>query len=130
MKKTFDNVGVHQVQAHVIELSPEALAIEVQEIRTDVKAWLRKSFDLTREQDQQLEILPEDFTSYLAESIAHQYEQRQAVPFFKEAKADKDSDDLKEIIISGKNQVTYIPDDPSKVAVPDFGIWIRYNRVL
>src|SRR5690606_20490893 len=98
MKQIFDNDGVAKVQASVVGLPAAELAAEVTYIRTDFKGWMRKCFDLHPNQEQQLDIMPEDFALRLANAIADHYEQRVPVQFYKETRAEDDKKDFKDLI--------------------------------
>lgn len=128
MKKIFDNEGVAQVQTSIVGLPAAELAAEVNHIRTDFKGWIRKWFDLHPNQEQQLDIMPEDFALRLANAIADHYEQRIPVQFYKETRAEDDKKDFKDLILQGMDQVTYSLGSTSSVAVPELAIWIRYKQ--
>src|SRR5690606_34828418 len=101
MKQNFDNAGVAQVQTSTIALPAAELAAEVTYIRTDFKGWMRERFDLHPNQEQQLEIMPDDFAQRLANAIADHYEQRIPAQFYKETRAEDDNKDLKDLILNG-----------------------------
>lgn len=128
MKPNFDNAGVAQVQASVVGLPASELTAELTLVRADLKAWMREHFDLTTSQDQQLDLMPADFTARLANAIADRWEQRIVVPFYKETSAKGNSNDLKDLIINGQNQLTYTLGSSPSVAAPELSIWIRYQN--
>jgi len=128
MKQLFDNAGVAQVQTSTIALPAAELATEVAYIRSDFKGWMRDKFDLHPNQEQQLAIMPDDFTQRLAHAIADRYQQRTPVQFYKETRAEDDNKDLKDLILNGMDQVTYTLGSELSVAIPDLAIWIRYKR--
>ena len=127
MKPNFDNAGVAQVQASVVGLPASELADELAQVRADFKAWMREHFDLTTSQEQQLDLMPTDFTARLANAIADRWEQRIVVPFYKETSAKGNSNDLKDLIINGQNQLTYTLGSNPSVTAPELSIWIRYQ---
>lgn|SRR5690606_23189795 len=127
MKPNFDNAGVAQVQASVVGLPASELADELAQVRADFKAWMREHFELTTSQEQQLDLMPADFTARLANAIADRWEQRIVVPFYKETSAKGDGNDLKDLIINGQNQLTYTLGSSPSVAAPELSIWIRYQ---
>ncbi|WP_146113651.1 hypothetical protein [Sphingobacterium gobiense] len=118
------------MQTSTIELPAAELATEVAYIRSDFKGWMRDKFDLHPNQEHQLEIMPDDFAQRLANAIADHYEQRVAVQFYKETRAEDDNKDLKDLILNGMDQVTYTLGSEPSVAVPELAIWIRYKRTI
>jgi len=130
MKYSFDNTGVAQKQASVVALPDAELQAEVDFIRTDFKGWMRESFDLLPHQDQQLDIMPADFTLRLANAIADHFEKRTMVQFNKETRANENSDDLKELILFGLDEITFTLGSTPEVLVPDLAIFIRYKQNL
>lgn len=128
MKYTFDNCGVGQKQASVVVLPDAELRAEVDFIRTDFKGWMRESFDLLPHQDQQLDIMPADFTFRLANAIADHFEKRTTVQFNKETRADENSDDIKELILFGLDEITFTLGSTPDVLVPELAIFIRYKQ--
>lgn len=128
MKQNFDNAGVAQVQTSIIGLPAAELAAKVTYIRTNFKGWMRESFDLHPNQEQQLEMMPEYFAERLANAIADHYEQRIPVQFYKETRAEDDKKDFKDIILQGMDQVTYTLGSTPSVAIPELAIWIRYKQ--
>ncbi|NGM67329.1 hypothetical protein [Sphingobacterium sp. SGR-19] len=130
MKYTFDNSGVGQKQASVVALPDAELRAEVDFIRTDFKGWMRESFDLLPHQDQQLDIMPADFTFRLANAIADHFEKRTMVQFNKETRANENSDDLKELILFGLDEITFTLTSTPSVLVPELAIFIRYKQNL
>lgn len=128
MKKQFDNAGVADVQALIVALPPAELAAEVTYVRTDFKGWMHERFALHPNQEQQVAIMPEDFASRIANAIAAHYEKRIPVQFYKETRAEDDSNDLKDLILNGLDQVTYTLGSTPGVTVPELAIWIRYKR--
>ncbi len=130
MKYSFDNTGVAQKQASVVGLPDAELGAEVTFIRTDFKGWMRESFDLLPHQDQQLDIMPADFTFRLANAIADHYEKRMIVQFNKETRTNKDRDDVKELILFGLDEITFTLTSTPSVLVPELAIFIRYKQTL
>lgn len=128
MKYTFDNPGVGQKQASVVGLPDAELGTEVTFIRTDFKGWMRESFDLLPHQDQQLDIMPADFTFRLANAIADHYEKRMTVQFDKEMRTNENNDDLKELILFGLDEITFTLTSTPSVLVPELAIFIRYKQ--
>jgi len=130
MKYTFDNSGVGQKQASVVALPDAELQAEVNFIRTDFKGWMRESFDLLPHQEQQINIMPGDFTFRLANAIADHVERRRMVQFNKETRANENSDDLKELILFGLDEITFTLTSTPSVLVPELAIFIRYKQNL
>src|SRR5690606_14630189 len=130
MKYTFDNSGVAQKQASVVALPDAELQAEVNFIRTDFKGWMRESFDLLPHQDQQLDIMPADFTLRLANAIADHLEKRTMVQCSRDIRANEGSDDLKELILFGLDEITLTLGSTPQVLVPDLAILIRHNQNL
>lgn len=81
MKKKLNLHEIRQIEKQLFELTNDALSAELDKLKSDFKAWMLETFELTLLQKAQLISLPKDFCDSFSESLHQVWKKRIQVQF-------------------------------------------------
>ncbi len=84
MKQNFNNAGFSNVQVNVLNLSPAVRLIVTNYIRTNLDGWMLDTFEMSSDQQVQLESLSPAFKQQIADAVADSWDAGQLVLFDKQ----------------------------------------------
>ncbi|MDR2284780.1 MAG: hypothetical protein LBE37_16310 [Sphingobacterium sp.] len=84
MKQNFNNAGFSNVQANVLNLSSAVRLIVTNYIRTNLDGWMLDTFEMSTDQQVQLESLSPTFKQQIADAVADSWDSGQLVLFDKQ----------------------------------------------
>lgn len=73
MQYQFNNVGVAQLQAHILALPEAERQLEINAMQADIVAWLMQMFAFSPSQQEQLLDVPQAHLDDLAEGVKNIY---------------------------------------------------------
>lgn len=80
-KPSFSTLGIKEVQLSLYSLSDEDLALEVYQLRIDLKKWITGKFSLDYAEKEKLEQLSPSFVEYAAIKLSNFLAQRKPLQF-------------------------------------------------
>lgn len=132
MQYQFDNVGVAQLQTHILALPEAERQLEIDRMQADIVAWLRSKFDFSTSQQEQLLQLPQALLDELAAGIAAVWGQAGLIGFYKKPQApssyrgtdDRDNRKGKDVLFRRAENQNYAMDDDLWNQSSELQIWI------
>lgn len=85
MKQNFNNAGFANTQASVLNLPSAVRHVETDRIRTDIDGWILDTFELSTDQQTQLQDLSPAFKQQIADAVADSWDAGQLILFDKQA---------------------------------------------
>lgn len=85
MKQNFNNAGFANKQASVLNLPSAVRRVETDRIRTNIDGWMLDTFELSADQQAQLQDLSPAFKQQIADAVADSWDAGQLILFDKQA---------------------------------------------
>ena len=128
MKQNFDNGGFAQVQASILGLDETSLQTTVHQIRTSFAVWMKDTFVLSEQQQQQLQQLVPSFRQALADAVADSWQERQTILFYKASGGDEEEEpSLKDILLDRAKHHAQSMDSDEVLSYSSVAIRIVYR---
>lgn len=132
MQYQFNNVGVAQLQSHILALPEAERQLEIDLIQVDIVAWLQSKFAFSPAQQEQLLELPQSLLDELAAGIAAVWGQTGLIGFYKNSHTpatysstdDRDKRKGKDVLYRRAENQNYATDDDLWNQSSELQIWI------